>query len=260
MPDDVAATLNDLPTGNFDDPPVVADSDKTVTQSKVPAGVPEDDIWPDSARARIDALKAEAQANRQKADQYERLYGGTSELKALHEASLAYAEGDPTSMERIIVENAASMHGLTVDEYMARFEDVDEDDRPMTKKEMLAFLDEQRQAQEQQYTQEQSREIVAHAQKLGYEPGSRPYRRLLDLAMYEYGNDLDEAHKTLESESQGVIDSYIKGQREKAKSGLRTGSGTPPSGERDITQNAKTSRDVWKNADAAADEFLSSRL
>ncbi len=205
-------------------------------------------------------LMAESKTNRERAQQYEKLYGQNSELKQFHDAAQAYADGDITTVQSWLLENAAAIQGLSLDDYMAKFEEpADEEDRPLTKRELKELLAAEKQSAQQEATQVQVGEIQTHAKDLGYEVGSRLYNDLLWVAMNETGNDLDKAHEIVSNTPQQYISEYVKTQREKARSGLRSNSGQAPSGEREITQGAKNANDVWKNADRAAEEFLSNK-
>lgn len=205
-------------------------------------------------------LMAESKTNRERAQQYEKLYGQNSELQQFHNAAQAYADGNISEVQSWLLENAAAIQGLSLDDYMAKFEEpADEEDRPLTKREMREMLAADKQASQQEATQHQVGEIQAHAEDLGYKVGSRLYNDLLWVAMNETGNDLDKAHDIVSNTPQQYITEYVKEQREKAKSGLRSNSGQAPSGERELTQGAKNANDVWKNANAAGEEFLQSR-
>lgn len=199
------------------------------------------------------ALMAESKTNRERAQQYEKLYGQNSELKQFHEAAQAYADGNISQVQSWLLENAAAVHGLSLDDYMEKFaEPEDEDDRPLTKREWKELTAKQQQDQFQAVQAEQVNEIQAHAEHLGYQVGSRQYNDLLWVAMNETGNDLDKAHAIVASAPQQVIDGYVKEQREKARASLRSNAGQAPSTERQITN--------WKDAVAAGDEYLSQIL
>ncbi len=229
----------------------------TATESSVPEQPAGDTHTPEQWTA----LMAESKQNRERAQQYERLYGQNSELQQFHQAAQAYADGDISSVQSWLLENAAAVQGLSLEDFMAKFEEpADEEDRPLTKRELKEMLAADRQAAQQEATQYQVGEIQAHAEDLGYKVGSRLYNDLLWVAMNETGNDLDKAHDIVSNTPQQYITEYVKEQREKARTGLRGGSGQAPSGEREITQGAKNAGDVWKNADKAAEEFLSNRI
>lgn len=204
--------------------------------------------------AEYKALQAESKANREKAQTYDKLYGQNSELRQFHEAAQAYADGDITSTQTWLLENAAAVLGISRDELVEKFnEPDDEDDKPLTRREWKELQKAERESQAQERNSEQAMDAINYARSLGYEPGSRPYRRLFDLAMNETDNDIDAAHKIMETEPAGVIDGYLKTQREKAKGGLRsTPAARVPGTAREITS--------WKDAEAGAMEFLNERL
>lgn len=243
MADEVAASLDDVPSGLLvpEDPPETTESDPVVAEGKT------------YTAAEYKALQAEARTNREKAQQYERLYGQNSELRQFHEAAQAYADGDIDTTQSWLLSNAAAVLGVTTDQLVEKFtEPDDDDDKPLTKREWKELQKAQIEAQRAELQQEQTYEVIAYARELGYEPGTRPYRRLLDLAMAETGNDLDKAHEIMQSEPQGVIDDYLKTQREKAKGGLRPQPlAKVPGTDREITS--------WGDAETAAKEFLQSR-
>lgn len=200
------------------------------------------------------ALMAESKANRERAQEYDKLYGQNSELRQFHEAAQAYADGDIDKTQEFILANAAALQGLTLDEYMEKFaEPEDEDDKPLTRREWKALQKEQEDRQVQAATQVQVGEIQAQAEDLGYEVGSREYNDLLWVAMNQTGNDLDKAHEIVSTTEQKIIDGFVKEQRDKARAGLRPSpAARVPGTDREITN--------WKDAEAAAEEFLASRL
>src|SRR5487761_1419240 len=51
--------------------------------------------------------------------------------------------------------------------------------------------------------------VEREAQELGYKPGTRRYIALLHTAANETGGDLQEAHRSLQSEDQAIIDAYL---------------------------------------------------
>lgn len=249
MPDEItsldAATDAVIASGATlgDTPPAVTESDEPATQPEGDTHTPEQ--WT--------KLMAESKANRERAQEYERLYGQNSELQQFHAAAKAYADGDIDSVQSWLLENAAAVQGLSLDDFMAKFEEPeDEDDKPMTRREWKAEQARIEQERAAQATQSQVGEIQAHAKDLGYEVGSRLYNDLLWVAMNETGNDLDKAHEIVSGTPQQYIQEYIKGQREKARGGLRSNSGQAPGTAREISS--------WKDAEKAAEEFLNSRI
>ena len=248
MADEVAASLDDLPSSLA--------SEGIAPEPKVEApkpGIPEDDVWSPSAKARIEELKKEAQTNRERAQEYEKLYGQNSELQQFHAAAKAYADGDIDTTQAWLLDNAAAVLGITKDELVEKFtEPEDEDDKPLTRREWKELQKAEGERARASLQAEQVGEIQSHAKSLGYEVGSRLYNDLLWVAMNETGNDLDKAHEIVSNTPQQYINEYVKGQREKARGGLRPASGSAPGTAREIT--------TWKDADAAAEEFLNSRI
>lgn len=223
----------------------VADSPAAATESEPVQ--PEGDTHTPAEWSR---LMKESQSNRERAQEYERLYGQNSELQQFHEAAKAYADGDINKVQSWLLENAAAVQGLSLDDFMAKFEEpADDDDKPMTRREFKEAQERAAQAARAEIQQEQVGEIQAHATSLGYEVGSRLYNDLLWVAMNQTGNDLDAAHKIVSETPQQYIDEFVTQQREKSRQSLRPQpSARVPGTDREITN--------WDDATRAGEEFL----
>lgn len=225
----------------------------------VPPGVPPEDVWSDSARARIDALKSEAQTYREKLDGYEKLYSNNTELQQFHQAAQNYASGNVEAVQEWLIANAAALQDMTVEDYIAKFQDPeDEDDRPLTRKEAKAMLADVQKASEAQQLQAQTNQVLAHAHSLGYEANSWQLKAVLGLAMEKYDNDLDAAHEEFSKfgSKDEIIAKYVEERQAKARTGLRAApaAGQVPSTERDMKN--------WNfnDAEKAGEEYIRSLL
>lgn len=236
-------------------------SDEPTTESEVEEVAPEqsEDLWPDSAKAYIRGLKGENKSWREKADQYEKLYGQNSELRQFHEAATAYAAGDMTPVQEFIIANAAQLAGLSIEDYMARFEEPDEpeddDDKPLTRREMREMLQAQAQAQATQRQQEEVAQIHRDVEAIsGFAPGSMEFMQVMWVATHQTNGDLEKATETVKGLKQGAIDEYVKEQREKALNALKpqTPNGQSP-------DNSAREPQTLKEASKGAMEFLLSR-
>lgn len=102
----------------------------------------------------------------------------------------------------------------------------DEEDRPLTKKEMEKFL-----ADRDKLSADEAavKEVQSEAAAMGYKTGTAAYLNLLNLAKLEHNFDIKKAHEALQSQKQAIIDEYVA---ERAAAGDKwikgPGAGAPP--------------------------------
>lgn len=231
--------------------------DTTPVDSAVTPDVPE--TAPGSERnweADYQKLQDENRAYREKYQPYERLYSQNSEIQQFHEIAQAYADGNVDEVREWLIANAAQAQGLSVEAYLAKFDEPDEEDRSLTKKEVQAMLQEERQAAKDAQLQSQIGEVRAHAENLGYDPDTWQYDALLALAMKKYGNDLDAAHEELSKlgNEEEIIAKYVEGRRTSTRNAPRSpnNGGQAPSTERPIVS--------WADAEKGAEEYLRANI
>lgn len=84
--------------------------------------------------------------------------------------------------------------------------DADDDDRPLTKKEMQAFLAEREQAKNDEAA---VTAVQVEAKALGYESGTADYLDLLNRAKLNHNYDINAAHAAKQAEKQATIDAWV---------------------------------------------------
>lgn len=83
----------------------------------------------------------------------------------------------------------------------------DDDDRPLTKKEMQAFLAEREQAKSDEAA---VTAVQTEAKALGYESGTADYLDLLNRAKLNHNYDINAAHAAKQAEKQATIDAWVQ--------------------------------------------------
>jgi flagellar biosynthesis/type III secretory pathway protein FliH len=109
-----------------------------------------------------------------------------------------------------------------------------EEDRPLTKKELDAYLAERQKATEKTQSDKAAEDaVVADAEKLGYTRGTRQYQSLMWEALHTFGGDLTKAHEALEAEKSQIIEQFKSGKRADADSTpVAGGDGSAPGHEK----------------------------
>jgi hypothetical protein len=135
--------------------------------------------------------------------------------------------------------------------------DTDDDDRPITRRELRELKEAEDAATAQAAALSSVKE---EAKQLGYkadaEPGSLDefrYSRLLHLAAVVHGNDLTKAHEALEAEEQTLIKTRLDALAQEADAlPTPTGNGGPGAAVEGVPD--------WKNTGVRAREFLRTEL
>lgn len=226
-PNDFDAPWNTQPLQRHwdgEEAPPAAEEAPPASDDAPPADAPAADAFEDEAvqtfdRKYVTKLREEAAGHRTAAKVFTDAFSGYSEEE--RSVWLELATGllnDPAATADRLQQIADRARG--VDPGKETPPAGEDDDTPMTKAQMKAFLAEQEQAAD---LDRRVADIKSAAVELGYKPDSISYRTLLITAQ-ENGGDIAKAHGLLEGEKQAHIDAYVEAQRVAAE-GNPTGGG-----------------------------------
>ena len=193
-------------------------------------------------RAYVEKLREEAASRRVALRGYEEAFGAFDEedrnfllgmVRQLSEDPTTAAQQMRALADALLEEYGA---GATeaADALNQHADQLDEgdDDRPITRRELMELIEVQRQQAEEERL---IAEINSEARQLGYQEGSRDYMLLLWTAMNETQGDLKRADERIKADRERIIQEYLAQKESQASSVPRLSQGTVPSGEERIT-------------------------
>lgn len=211
-------------------------------------------------RAYVEKLRQEAAGHRTRAKQYEEAFEGYSPEQQQYLFKLVRGLNDPNAQKataaewKEIAEKILNADGPTLPNG-----DPDPDAQPLTRKEWEKLQEER----ESKNSQAQAiKEIEREAAELGFPPappgdtdGIR-YSMLLSAAQHpEVAGDLKKAAERVKAYEKSVIDAHASSLQQNAERFPGTAGTAPNTG----AQAPATERPNWKNARAAALEFLNAK-
>lgn len=207
---------------------------------------------PESLRPYVEKLRRESAGYRDKAKKFHEAFDGYEETAV--EEWLEYVKGlraDPHATAKkmavlsqdIIKAYEVNDEGEIQPEGTAASEG--ETARPLTMADYEKLRTAERAQDEQQSL---ARKVVADAEALGYEKGSRQYKILLTTAMELPDGSVHKAHEILKADRQSIIDSYVNEMR------ANGGRQLPPTGT--ATGQQETSIKTWADSRSSLEDFL----
>lgn len=192
-----------------------------------PATEPAADAFEDEAvqqfdRAYVTKLRTEAAGHRTEAKAFKDAFSGYSDEERAVFLELATGlAGDPDT--RLATAKRFQEIATAVLGNAPAAEPTPEDDAPMTKAQVQAYLAEQEAAKDQD---RRVADIKTRATDLGYKVGSASYQTLLFLAR-ENGGDMDKAHAAIKDEREADFAARIKALADEADGAVVPAGGGP---------------------------------
>jgi hypothetical protein len=182
----------------------------------------------------IKQLRAEAAERRTALKPFNDAFDGYEDTEREFLLDLARGLKDPNARAETVARAMEVFKALTPEQQAevtaaegAEGEDLD---RPMTLREyqeaQAKTAEERAAAETQAQIDADTKAVKQEATDLGYNEGTREYRRLMDVALHETKGDLKAAHEALEAERKTVIEGYLNEKRGQRSQTLRNPGGT----------------------------------